>query len=60
MNDYRRPHYDLMLSRLNEIRKCIFVLAGPRQVGKSTVMAQIAETVDKVVFQFVSHQYSVR
>ena len=52
MNDYRRPHYDLMLSRLNEIRKCIFVLAGPRQVGKSTVMAQIAETVDKVVFQF--------
>lgn len=52
MNDYRRPHYDLMLSRLNERRKCIFVLAGPRQVGKSTVMAQIAETVDKVVFQF--------
>lgn len=52
MGEYRRPHYNLMLSRLSERRKCIFVLAGPRQVGKSTVMAQIAETIDKVVFQF--------
>ena len=52
MGEYRRPHYNLMLSRLSERRKCIFVLAGPRQVGKSTVMAQIAEPIDKVVFLF--------
>lgn len=54
MGEYRRPHYNLMLSRLSERRKCIFVLAGPRQVGKSTVMAQIAETIDKVDFVFLS------
>lgn len=52
MEEYRRPHYSLMLSRLNEKRKCIFVLAGPRQVGKSTLMAQLAENMDKPVFQF--------
>lgn len=52
MAEYRRPHYNLMLNRLNEKRKCIFVLAGPRQVGKSTLMAQLAENMGKPVFQF--------
>lgn len=52
MNKYRRPHYELIQNRLKEKRKCILVLAGPRQVGKSTLMAQIAEDTDKPVFQF--------
>ncbi len=34
---YRRPVYDEILERVHEPRQLIQVLAGPRQVGKTTV-----------------------
>jgi predicted AAA+ superfamily ATPase len=38
---YRRPQYSEVLERMNEPRKFIQVLAGPRQVGKSTLIDQV-------------------
>ncbi|MBM4270872.1 MAG: ATP-binding protein [Deltaproteobacteria bacterium] len=38
---YKRPIFHLLLSRLNEPRRCIQVLYGPRQTGKTTIARQI-------------------
>lgn len=40
---YRRPQYDTLARRLKEPRHFIQVLAGPRQVGKSTLIGQLTE-----------------
>lgn len=40
---YRRPIFDVAISRLLEPRRFIQVLAGPRQVGKTTLARQLAE-----------------
>lgn len=39
--EYKRPHFSEVLERMNEPRRFIQVLAGPRQVGKSTLMDQV-------------------
>ncbi|MBQ7420124.1 MAG: ATP-binding protein [Prevotella sp.] len=39
--EYRRQHFAEVLERMNEPRRFIQVLAGPRQVGKSTLMDQV-------------------
>ena len=39
--EYKRPQFSEVLSRMNEPRKFMQVLAGPRQVGKSTLMDQV-------------------
>jgi predicted AAA+ superfamily ATPase len=41
MMEYKRPQYAEVLDRMNEPRKFIQVLAGPRQVGKSTLIDQV-------------------
>ena len=38
---YKRSHYGIVLNRIVEPRRFIQVLAGPRQVGKSTLINQI-------------------
>ena len=38
---YKRSHYSIVESRIAEPRRFIQVLAGPRQVGKSTLINQI-------------------
>ena len=38
---FRRPLFDLLRGRLEEPRRFIQVLAGPRQVGKSTLARQL-------------------
>lgn len=38
---YTRSHYGKVMSRLTEPRRFIQVLAGPRQVGKSTLINQV-------------------
>jgi uncharacterized protein len=38
---FQRPHFQLLAKRLNEPRKVIQVLAGPRQVGKTTLVSQL-------------------
>ena len=43
---YKRAEYQLIKDRLNEPRKFIQVLTGPRQVGKSTVVKQVLNDLD--------------
>lgn len=38
---FQRPHFQLLTNRLNEPRAFIQVLAGPRQVGKTTLATQL-------------------
>jgi len=40
---YRRPQLDTLLARIQEPRRFIQVLAGPRQVGKTTLARQAME-----------------
>jgi predicted AAA+ superfamily ATPase len=42
---YRRPALLLLLARLREARRFIQVLAGPRQVGKTTLARQASDAV---------------
>lgn len=39
--EYKRPQFAEVFDRMNEPRKFIQVLAGPRQVGKSTLIDQV-------------------
>lgn len=41
MSEYKRAQFTEVLERMNEPRGCLQVLAGPRQVGKSTLMEQV-------------------
>lgn len=47
MSKFKRRHYQLILERLNEPRRFIQILFGPRQVGKTTLMQQVQEVVDQ-------------
>jgi len=42
---YQRPLFQLVKSRLEEPRLCLQVIVGPRQVGKSTLIQQVMETI---------------
>ncbi len=46
---YRRKQYDELRERLLEPRQFIQVLAGPRQVGKTTLVAQVCEALPVTV-----------
>lgn len=46
---YQRPQGAVLAARLNEPRRFMQVLAGPRQVGKSTLVQQVAEVLDRPV-----------
>ena len=37
----QRPYYELIAQRIQEPRKFIQIIEGPRQVGKSTLMKQV-------------------
>lgn len=41
MAEFRRPQFDTALARVREPRRFIQVLAGPRQVGKTTLAHQV-------------------
>lgn len=43
---YRRPIFETGLARAREPRRFIQVLAGPRQVGKTTLARQVLEAVE--------------
>ncbi len=43
---YQRPQGAVLARRLHEPRRFIQILAGPRQVGKSTLVQQVAEALD--------------
>ena len=40
---FKRKYYDIIKARIEEERLSIQVIAGPRQVGKSTVVSQVLE-----------------
>ena len=40
---FKRPQFSVLQSRIEEPRRFIQVLAGPRQVGKSTVVKQVLQ-----------------
>jgi len=42
---YRRPIYDQIVERAEEPRRFIQVLAGPRQVGKTTLARQVMDAI---------------
>ena len=42
---YRRPVYDQILTRAHEPRQFVQVLAGPRQVGKTTLARQVMDAI---------------
>ena len=43
---YKRPTYQVLLKRLEEPRRFLQVLAGPRQVGKTTVVQQVLKDLE--------------
>lgn len=43
----RRSIHDVLLRRLREPRRFIQVLAGPRQVGKTTLARQVMEVMSR-------------
>ena len=42
---YKRTIFHTLLKRIQEPRRFIQVLAGPRQVGKTTIARQVMEAV---------------
>lgn len=50
---YSRPMYDVLRQRMDEPRRFIQVIAGPRQAGKTTLVRQVTEALD-VPVHFVS------
>ena len=49
---YKRVEYQVIKERLEEPRKFIQVVMGPRQVGKSTVVKQVLQDLDIPFLQF--------
>ncbi len=45
--DYQRPQIKLLKNRVGEKRKFIQVLMGPRQVGKTTLVTQLLESLKR-------------
>lgn len=45
MGEYIRSQYHTLRDRINEPRKFIQVIAGPRQVGKSTLVGQVLKDI---------------
>lgn len=45
-NSHRRPFSDMLANWLAEPRRFMQVVAGPRQVGKTTLVQQVVDTLD--------------
>ena len=43
---FQRPHFQVLATRLKEPRNVIQVLAGPRQVGKTTLVGQLLSAIN--------------
>lgn len=50
---YRRPQFQVLVDRLSEPRRFIQVVAGPRQIGKTTLVQQVCDDLGPPV-QFAS------
>ena len=45
-NTFQRPHFEVLKKRIEEPRRFIQVLVGPRQVGKTTLALQLVESLN--------------
>ena len=43
---FRKPEYNVLLSRMREQSRRIQVVSGPRQVGKTTMVRQVLDTLE--------------
>ena len=43
---FRKPEYNVLLSRMQEPSRRIQVVSGPRQVGKTTMVRQVLDTLE--------------
>ena len=50
---FERPHLQILMKRMHEPRRFLQVIIGPRQVGKTTLVSQLAAQV-KIDYLFVS------
>lgn len=50
----QREQYQLVMSRLNEPRKFIQIIEGPRQVGKSTLVKQVLQDYHRPYMHFAA------
>jgi hypothetical protein len=50
---FERPHLQIVIKRIQEPRRFLQVLMGPRQVGKTTLVTQLVEKI-KMPYHFVS------
>jgi len=50
---YKRAQFNILKKRLDEPRRFIQVVTGPRQIGKTTLVHQILEEV-KIPYHFSS------
>ena len=50
---FERPHLQILIKRMHEPRRFLQVIMGPRQVGKTTLVSQLAAQV-KIDYLFVS------
>ena len=50
---FERPHLQILMKRMHEPRRFLQVIIGPRQVGKTTLVRQLAAQV-KIDYLFVS------
>ena len=57
---YQRPQAEVLKARLGEPRRFIQVVAGPRQVGKSTLVQQAASALDFPVLQASADEPTLR
>lgn len=53
INMFERPYLQILTNRINEERKFIQVLMGPRQVGKTTLITQLTKKIS-IPYLFVS------
>ena len=51
---FQRSHLQLLIKRLEEPRRFLQVILGPRQVGKTTLISQLVAGSTKTSFHFVS------
>jgi predicted AAA+ superfamily ATPase len=58
--DYQRPQAAVLAERLAEPRRFVQVVAGPRQVGKSTLVQQVTAVLDVPVRYVSADEPSLR
>ncbi len=59
-DSFRRPQAAVLMARLNEPRRFIQVVAGPRQAGKSTLVQQVTQRLAAPVRQASADEPTLR